>query len=397
MNIAYKLKPALFLFSLLVLLLNPTVLSKPFPDSLTVEKILFANNPASGNLDLYIMNNDGSGTKRIVISLGKECGPSLSPDKKKIAFYRHIDENNWHEFIMNFNGTGIVQLTNGQNTWDGKPAWSPDGSRIIFGRVYPLDNFRSEIWVMNADGSGLHRIGANYATSPSYSPDGLKIVYSGFVIDKFQICTADSNGGTVQVLTTAGTENSEPVYSPDGSKIAFQSNRDGNPEIYIMNADGTNQTRLTNNTDTDADVCFSPDGGYLAYTSMRDGKYDIYTMQINGSNQVKLTTLAGSNIQPQWTNIRVPFPAYLGQAKPDTIPKRFGGSDMVSDGLWWWHGAPIFSPDGSEMFMVKYISTKPSGCMQLYYTKIVHGEWSALQQPGFTSDSCDNSPVYSRD
>ncbi|HEX9970448.1 MAG TPA: hypothetical protein VGD14_00120, partial [bacterium] len=51
-------------------------------DSVTVEKILFSNTPPNGNNEIYIMNSDGSGLKRLTNHAGRDCGPELSPDKK---------------------------------------------------------------------------------------------------------------------------------------------------------------------------------------------------------------------------------------------------------------------------------------------------------------------------
>jgi Tol biopolymer transport system component len=86
---------------------------------------------------------------------------------------------------------------------------------------------------------------------------------------------------------------------------------------------------------------------------------------------------------------------YLGQTPPDTIPKRFPPSSLLSDGIWWWHGSPVFSPDGKEMFFVKYISNKPRGNMEMYWMKMGEdGEWTSPVHPSFASDSGDNSPVY---
>jgi Tol biopolymer transport system component len=87
---------------------------------------------------------------------------------------------------------------------------------------------------------------------------------------------------------------------------------------------------------------------------------------------------------------------YLGQTPPDTIPKRFPPSFLLSDGIWWWHGSPVFSPDGKEMFFVKYIST--INRMEMYGMKMGEDEeWTSPVHPSFASDSGDNSPVYADD
>lgn len=88
---------------------------------------------------------------------------------------------------------------------------------------------------------------------------------------------------------------------------------------------------------------------------------------------------------------------YLGQPRPDTIPLRFGPSYLISNGIWTWHGSPKFSPDGKEMFFVKYHHNLQSGEAKIYVMNDVNGTWTLPASPVFASDSIDNSPVYSED
>lgn len=102
-------------------------------------------------------------------------------------------------YVMNADGSGLVNLTNRSAESDLRPAWSPDGTRIAFQReVDAYNNHDTEIFVMNADGINLRR------------------------------------------LTLSGQFDHGPMWSPDGSRIALTSRRDGNFEIYVMDPDGGN-------------------------------------------------------------------------------------------------------------------------------------------------------------
>lgn len=86
---------------------------------------------------------------------------------------------------------------------------------------------------------------------------------------------------------------------------------------------------------------------------------------------------------------------YFGFTVPDTVAKRFGTAELISNGIWWWHGAPVFSPDGSEMFVVKYIDLSEK--MELFEMDNINGQWSTLFRPAFVSDSSDNCPFFLQD
>ena len=120
------------------------------------------------------------------------------------------------------------------DAFDSVPTWSPDGRRIAFGS--DRDGNR-EIYVMNADGSGVTRLTDNDAidSGPAWSPDGRRIAFSSTRDGRFEVYVMNADGSGVTRLTDNDAFDWHPAWSPDGRHIAFQSNRDGNWEIYVMN------------------------------------------------------------------------------------------------------------------------------------------------------------------
>ncbi|MBA7571631.1 Tol-Pal system protein TolB [subsurface metagenome] len=242
-------------------------------------------------MEVYVMNADGSRQTRLTNNEADDYLLSWSLDGSKIAFSSDRD-GDWEIYVMNADGSNQVNLTNNPAN-EMYPAWSPDGSKILFASSR---DGNSEIYVMDTDGSNQTRLTNNMAndTFQSWSPDGSKIAFSSNRDGNWEIYAMDADGSNQTRLTSNGAEDDFPSWSPDGSKIAFSSDRDGDREIYVMDADGSNQTRLTSNKVGDNSPVWSPDGSEIAFVTFREGDVArIYIMNANGSNQRGFTYPAG--------------------------------------------------------------------------------------------------------
>lgn len=177
---------------------------------------------------LYLMNADGTEVQTLTTPGGPESdNPTFSPDGKHIAFER--DYGIW---VMDVDGSHAHTITPGATFAgaDYDPAWSPDGRRIAY-------TSEQQVWAMNADGSGATSLTPPVpmcpkstrtmsGEEPEWSPDGRRIVFTGPVdcanwrgTDIWEM-NADGSG-QVDLIGDDSTDDADPLFSPDGSTIAF--------------------------------------------------------------------------------------------------------------------------------------------------------------------------------
>src|SRR5712671_6861422 len=142
--------------------------------------------------------------------------------------------------------SNLAQLTKltPDTTSASDPAFSPDGSRIVF--VSSRDG-NAEIYLMNADGTGASRVTSDPQPDgrPSFTPDGQAVIFhSARTAGKQQIWAVNVDGTGLTQLTRDSVSAS-PAVSPDGQTIAYISTRNKEAHIWLMNRDGSNQRQFT--------------------------------------------------------------------------------------------------------------------------------------------------------
>jgi len=153
---------------------------------------------ASGDLDLWTMDSDGSHKKQITTAIGYDGGAVFSRDGKRLVWranhpktaeamarYKELLARNltapmkMEIMVADANGANARTSTNfGCASF--APTSTPDGKRILFAsNKHDCDTRRFELYLVNLDGTGLEQVTAfgGFTAFPEFSPDGRRLVF----------------------------------------------------------------------------------------------------------------------------------------------------------------------------------------------------------------------------
>jgi Tol biopolymer transport system component len=300
----------------------------------------------------------------------------------------------------------IRQLTfGGQNA---EAYFSRSGRQLIFQRQEADTGGCDQQYVMNIDGSDLHRVssGKGRTTCGYFFDQDRRIFYAttehagaacpprpdhskGYVwaLYDYDIYTANADGNDLRRLTNNPQYDAEGTLSPDGTTIVFTSLRNGDLDIYTMRVDGTNLKRLTQTLGYDGGPFFSPNGKQIVYRAwhpqtaadssdyttliaqnlVRPVRMEIWVMDADGSHQRQITNLGGANFAPYFhpdgrriifaSNHKNPrsrnFDLYLVNLDGTGLEQITTNAEFDA--------FPMFSPDGRQVVWASNRNGKVSG------------------------------------
>lgn len=234
--------------------LNPFVWT---PDG----KIIFRSGK-DGELNLWIMNSDGSERKQLTTKAQvDERGICISPDGDKIVFasWRSGKSTLWR---VDSDGSNLTQLTNGED--DTHPQCTPDGNSVVYQNGI---NSRPTLWKVALAGGTPQRLTEFRAKWPAISNDGKRIAYFYITEDKWNIGIISSNGGPMmQRLDVPATQNTSLLrWSPDDQGLFYISAVGNVGNIRLLPLDGKESKPITNFTShLLSDFSWSDDGKKIA-------------------------------------------------------------------------------------------------------------------------------------
>lgn len=188
-------------------------------------------------------------------------------------------------------------------------------------------NGNKELAVMDYDGHNVQQLTHDNSLSvrPRWSPDGKKLVYTGYIKRFPDVIEVDLYTGQRRSLASYPGLNTGAVYSPDGRQIALTLSKDGNPELYVMDANGKGLRRLTTTKGGESSPVWTHDGAGIVYVSDDQGTPQVYQVSAGGGDATRLTIAPSYNTEPDWSRP----PEGSGLNPMMAVTSRVGGKFQV--------------------------------------------------------------------
>ncbi|MCB0368579.1 MAG: PD40 domain-containing protein, partial [Bdellovibrionales bacterium] len=209
--------------------------------------------------DIFESDLNGKRIKRLTKARGYDAEGSYSPDGKEIAFasnrtgysdplsqkekdlFSKDPSSQMEIYIMNSDGSNVRRLTHTLG-YDGGPFFSHDGKKITW-RRFDTSGMTAEIYTMDKDGTNQKQITNLKALSwaPYYHPSGKYIIFTTSIngMSNFELYIIDSEGLKKPVRVTYQEDfDGLPTFTPDGKKIAWtHRNQKGESQIFLADWD----------------------------------------------------------------------------------------------------------------------------------------------------------------
>lgn len=247
----------------------------------------------------------GRAPTRLPIALASAGQPAASPDGRLIAFSGVGTDGRLSLYLVHRDGSGLRRLTTGES--DDNPTWSPDGTRLAFGRTHLGVH---ALWLINVDGTGARQlvglsdgevsIPGEYNEEPAWSPDGRRIAWARSFGGTHHIWVIDVDGANDRRLVATASDDREPAWTPDGQAITIRRTRNQESQIITIDARTGNELVTIYPPGEGSRPAWSPSGQWLAFASSGVPGLAVHSVAATSGSRVVVPVTAGTVDRVTW-------------------------------------------------------------------------------------------------
>jgi TolB protein len=280
---------------------TPASAACPGPEQPPAGKVVYSHLDDDGDWSLWLIDPDGSDPVCLLDTPEADTAPAWSPDGSQLVFSGGDDL-----YVAEADGSDVTLLLDGEGSKRfSNPDWSPNAKSIVFS-VTQDEREEPDIMAVDPTGRGLRTLISSgdqfvFVDEPEWSPDGRHILFladdSGGWRDLYVM---RPDGSDVRLLLARGfdLDGSGLGWSPDGKSIAFQGDRDGGC-LYVVNAQGKDVRRLVEGCSEGVDLTWSPDSQTILWGPSDNGPGDLYAVSSRGG-PARVVEDTSSAAAPAW-------------------------------------------------------------------------------------------------
>lgn len=253
--------------------------------------------------EIYLMDYDGAGQRRLTTNHSLNIGPAWGPDGRMLAYASYASHFP-DIYLTLLDGRPLTRPAQGSETIHNQnPAISPDGTKIAFTTSRSGQTGYYDIYVVNRDGSNLHNLTPGTDKwnegAPTWSPNGTQLAFTSDRTGTNQIYVMNADGTNVRRVTFA-EKCDRPTWSPLNF-IAYTLERAGGKDIAITDLSRMEARVLTDGMGSNEQPTVAPNGRHVAFVTSRWGKRQIAVVDYPDGKNYRQVTTAGNNTYPNWS------------------------------------------------------------------------------------------------
>jgi len=264
-------------------------------------RLAFVNN-ATGHKEVYVMDYDGEGVKRLTDDRSIDLLPRFSADGRRLAYTSYKDGNP-DLFLLDLE-TGRASTLSDEQGLNIAGGFSNDGAKLLM----TLSRGKSpNLYMKDLETGKVERLTSHFGadSTPTFSPDSRQVAFVSDRSGNPQIYVLDLATKRTRRLSNLNWCDA-PAWSPTGEWVAFagRAHNKDKMDIFLVDVTGSQVRQLTHGEGSNEDPAWSPDGRLLAFSTTREGRSRIYVMDADGSAPRLAADVPGASSTPHWSGIK---------------------------------------------------------------------------------------------